>query len=279
MTLESVATRLRRAGFTLVELLVAIAVIALLVGLIGVAGSSALVRGRVRETQSVMRTLEMAITQFNEEAPLGRVPAYRGRYGNYPCDELEGFVRIVGAPGIPAIPAGTGPVIGPGSASDLNTPIAGLGAIENQDIKAMVLVMRLYSPAATEILDKIPAQYRRTPPDIDEFFDRDTDGNLGPDDEPLVYFVDSWGTPFGYYATRQTGATPTPRGQLSDAFVSLNRTRPLLVSYGPNGPDQLELPLPVTMESDYSDSAINDLYNEDNVYIDESIKDRLREGD
>ena len=62
-------------------------------------------------------------------------------------------------------------------------------------------------------------------------------------DEPLTYYVDSWGTPIDYFstcsATGDAAADYVPRvnarRDASTAFVHLNDGLPLLVSYGPDG--------------------------------------------
>ncbi|MCH7527867.1 MAG: hypothetical protein IID39_10560 [Planctomycetes bacterium] len=258
-----------------------IAILALLMTVLITVASSVMTRAKVRQTKAIMQNLELAIDQFHTEAPLKRVKDYRDRYGDYPCDELEGFHSADGIPG-------PGTFIGPGApASDLNIPA---GAVLYQPIKAMALVMRLYSPEATAILDGISPRYRLPPANAGEFFDRDDSGGLDTDDEPLIYFVDAWGTPFDYFATLIPAVlnNPTAREGASIVFNAANRGRPLLVSYGPDGPDQFSQEF-INTEGDsdlVSDHAaddptrgvINHRLNADNVYIDDSIKGRLAQG-
>ena len=297
----------RRRAFTLVELMVVVAILAVLLGAVLAVTSSTIANAKARQTQAVMLNIQQAIEQFQTDAPLKRVKDYRDRYGVYPCDELEPFVRNGANRGRPQkdLTAPLGRVIGPGADSDLNVPANGLNKVPDRSIKAMALAIRLYSSEGSAILDRISPKYRRPPMDRDEFFDRDASGGgatLDIDDEPLIYFVDAWGTPFEYFAvspaddTTLAVNTPAPTdlaGNRLDASRWLvdgrNRGKPLLVSYGPDGPDQFSADFsdaqgnPLTdLVADYDASGpephvIDDPLNDDNVYIDDTIKERLRQ--
>ncbi|MEE9294571.1 MAG: type II secretion system protein [Phycisphaerae bacterium] len=277
----------RRAGFTLVELLVVIAIIAILMSVLIVAAVSATDEAKRKETHTVMQLLDMAIAQFKDEAPLKRVTDYRKRYGDYPCDELEPFVR--GGTGIPG--SVNNFVVGPGTASTVNMGGGGLVGIPNREIAAMALVINLYSQDAAVTLDQIGSRYRRPPANPADFFDRNGDGTLDTDDEPLIYFVDAWGTPFDYFSVNTlpppatqfpaTGPAARDRLEASRALIAANRGKPLLVSYGATGPEKRAVmggtprgPSPLVI--DYSDDAqFNNALNHDNVYLDTSLKDRI----
>ncbi len=84
-----------RRGFSLVELLVVIAVIGLLVGLIAVAAGPALNAQRRTNTIATMRNVTLAIDQFAADNPLKLL--YDGRlnptFGPYPPYQVAGNVR------------------------------------------------------------------------------------------------------------------------------------------------------------------------------------------
>lgn len=268
----------------MIELLVVLGILALLMTAIVTVGRSVITDSKARETRGIMMIVDQAIQIFHEEAPLKRVREYRDRYGDYPCDELEGFVGTGANPGIP----GTSTYIGPGSNSDLNIP----NNVANRDLKAMILAIRLYSPAASAVLDKIDARYRRPPDNAEEFFDRNNNASADIDDEPLTTIVDAWKTPLSYFAIKDGTLTPAPPDTNGDrlaaaAFlVKHNRGKPLLVSYGPNGRDQLspdfyvngkapDLVWDLAGQDDSTAGIIDNPLNDDNVYTDESIKERL----
>ncbi len=295
----------KAAGFTLVEMLIVVVIIAiLLTALFSVAGT-VMDGAKARQTRAVMLNLEQAIEQFKADDPMKaiRYPAspgnpYKDRYGPYPCDELDGFVRGVNL-GIPDESAGEeGAVMGPGNSSTLNLPPGlQLKDVPHADIKALALVIQLYSPSAAAILEQITTKHRRPPDNPGEFFDRNANGDLGTDDLPLIYFVDAWGTPLQYFAVNPRKGSPVekansetdPDGErlASCAFLmGKNRGQPLLVSYGPDGRDQ--------RSPDFVENAGRDLVadfalleppphiidhplNEDNIYLDETLADRLRQ--
>lgn len=273
----------KTGGFTLVELMVVVGILAILISTLIAVSVSVLTSAKIRDTRTVLLNLQTAIDQFNDEAPLKRVQDYRTRYGNYPCDELEGFAA--------GIPGSGGTYIGPGGDSRLNATV-NFTDIYNQDIKAMALVMRLYSAEVATILDRISPRYRRPPDNPEEFFDRNGDGTMGTDDVPLGYFVDTWGTPLQYFAIRDDGlasASDDPmkrRLKTSSFLVQRNRGKSVLVSYGPNGPDQwseeaILVNGQTDLVTDYHDATpgvIDNLMNEDNVYVDEALNERLRQG-
>ena len=198
--------------------------------------------------------------------------------------------------GIP-IEGGSGAIIAPGqhSGARLNVPSGELKNVKQQDIKAMALVTRLYSAEVAAILDRISPHYRRPPDDPEEFFDRDGEGDLDTDDVPLGYFVDTWGTPIRYFAVRDDDLAPAPgvppepfeqRLNTSAFLVQKNRGKPVLVSYGPDGREQLSdefAGLARDLVGDFGDDdetpgRIDNVFNEDNVYVDETLNERLRQG-
>ena len=146
----------------------------------------------------------------------------------------------------------------------------------------MALSIRLFTPEASALLDRIDTQYRRPPHNEAEFFDRDTsDGpTAAPQDEPLTYFVDAWGSPFEYYSSLSVADGATDREKTSTFFHGVNRGRALLVSNGPTGasPHFANPETRVTLVTDLNDQTpgvIDNPLNADNVYIDDTLKDRM----
>ena len=273
MSPTSEADPVRRHAFTLIELLIVIGIIAILIGMVMKFGGAAIDDAQSRETRAVLLNLDMAVQQFHQDAPLGRVPEYKKRYKNYPCDELIPFFEGAIIPPWPDIrPPG----------GDLNVPTEFMN-IRYGDIKAMALVINLYGGQAKAILDRVSGRYRRPPDVVGEFYDRNDNGMLDTDDEPLVYFIDAWENPIEYFATVWLDAsTPDPRRDASTTMVRANRNKPFFVSYGPNGAEQLELqrardPLTTPLVADYEiePHKIDQPLNGDNVYSDDALKDRF----
>lgn len=160
------------------------------------------------------------------------------------------------------------------------------------DVRAMVLAMRLRSPKASEILDRIDARFKRSGGDEGLFFDSDPGGT--GDEIPLDYYVDAWGTPLEYYATgtRSACTSTTYREAAANFILHKSNLYPVLVSYGPNGPDQLSKefmdtfgdttivgdfwnqPVPSTTQT----GLVNHELNHDNIYSVDGLKERLRTG-
>jgi len=133
-----------RSAFTLIELMVVVAVIAVLIGAIIGIGASVIAGGRARDTEAMLKTIELAVTQFQQDAPLAGVPNYNTRYADdYPPDELEAFTDEFTSPITPPfmmVSPGGAP-LSPSSAAD----------IQHGDIKAMALAISLYNPEACSI--------------------------------------------------------------------------------------------------------------------------------
>jgi len=286
-------------AFTLVELLVVIGVIALLIGAILGVSVSVIAGAKARDTQAMLASLSLAVDQFRNDAPLAKATNYKKRYlENAPPDELEAFTGeytespVSVAPGAAALQDGSGGALS-------------LSAVEHRDIKAMVLAMTLYSDAAAAILDRIDTRFRRRAQDAagapTEVLRRSMGGsNI---DIPLVYYVDSWGTPLDYFATSDTTGAQAfydtvpinnARRDTSTALLRINNGEPLFVSYGPDGPEQFsadfydpadDLPYDLvydwttyTSDAGFSGNRIDHPLNADNVYSDPQIAERLATG-
>lgn len=301
----------RRRGFTLIELMVVIAIIVLMLAMFFAVGQSVLTGGKERNTKAMMLLVESAINEFHAAAPLAQYNApggvggeYVTRYGNYPPCELEVFTQT----GLPSPPASvsignlTPGAVGGGAQLSEDSPSSGFADITNRDIKAMLLAIRTFSVAGSEILDRIDSRYRRindladsfvAPDRAVEYLDRDGNGNPDLGDTPLEILVDDWGQPIEYLSTRIVqGAgltTELPRQVMADAWVQSNNGVPVLMSYGPNGPDQFDsefidavgpsdLVTDWTGDDDSEPDALDNPLNEDNVFLSDALKTKLIEG-
>jgi len=279
--------------------MVVIAILSILIAA-SVAITGTLIDGaKVRQTRAMMQTLQLAIDQFKTDAPLDKIKPYRDRYGGYPADELEPFLtRTDPNQGIPEqnVAAANRRTIAVGAAAGLVLPPVDLEDYPNRPIRAMALTIKLHDSTAAAILGQISPKFRKPPGNpAMEFFDRDGNEVLDPGDEPLIYFVDAWGTPLDYFAVNPPANSnvdvPAPpdlpdglRLATSRFLLTRNRGKPVLMSYGPDGPEQL-----AALSENRSDlvtdfnptgptpRVIDHPLNEDNVYLDETLRDRLKE--
>ncbi|MCH7701115.1 MAG: prepilin-type N-terminal cleavage/methylation domain-containing protein [Planctomycetes bacterium] len=304
----------RRCGFTLIELMVVIGIIVVLLATFFVVGQSVITGGKERNTKAMLLLVESAINEFHAAAPLAQVGGppggpsqgeYVTRYGNYPPCELEVFTAsgLLMPPATVVISNLTPGAAASGAAfaNDVGTPE--FDAVTNRDIKAMLLAIRTFSVAGSEILDRIDRRYRRTdalansfvaPDRTIEFLDRDGSGAVNLGDTPLELLVDDWGQPIEYLSTRivppsGAGIPELPRQVMSDIWVRANNGVPVLMSYGGNGPDQFDLAFidgvgPSDLVTDWTgadgtdENALDNPLNEDNVFVSEALKTKLIEG-
>jgi prepilin-type N-terminal cleavage/methylation domain-containing protein len=297
--LESRSPR-RRPAFTLVELLLVMAILVVLISALIVVGRSQIAKGKAREAHTMLSTLQSAAQQFAAEKPLSKVKGYAARYGDYPPDELDGFLKgvgILGSGGALVVPGGT----------DLKIPSNKIENVRNGDIKAFALAVRLYSQEGAATLDRIPSKYRA--PAVKDAsgtpleFLHHGDGNTFKtgQDVPLDYFVDPWGTPIAYFAAKTGGpsvwdsntnnvAKVGNRQLTTQVLRSLSNDVPVFVSYGPDGPGQFaadflvggkyppDLVQDIGDEPDGADRVVNNTLNADNLYSIESAQSRILQG-
>jgi type II secretory pathway pseudopilin PulG len=281
------ASRRRLGAFTLVELLVVLGIIALLIALVVAGGAHLAQRSKVRDTEALLSSLNQALDAFAADKPFARVPAATGlnpnaqvpsaRYGDYPPDELMAFDCQLPGTGPPGYVLLVTPVGGNYPRVTVPTLPSGKPQPDVNSQRAMVLAIRLRSPSAAAILDRVPDRFRAQLAAGGEVYQADASDAVGT---PLVYYVDAWGQPIEYYSTRVAGSSSPARDKLSAMLVSLNNSRPVLMSYGPNGADQLSGDYGnQTLLADFSaDGKIDENLNQDNVYSSDSLRERVARG-
>jgi len=301
----------RRPAFTLVEMMIVMAIIAVIVVSVLVAGTAMQNRARATNTRFMLNIAQDAINTFRnaqEDRPtITRQTAYRARYGSYPPDEFEPFTES-GVPGGVARSLANGEIV-PGTTSSLTYSAmtfqqSGLNQdqarMEHRDIGAMIMTLELYNDTTAEILSKIPGDKLVTPLDANgdplQYLDRNENEAFDPEsDHPIRRLIDDWGVPITYFAQRDFDPDGDPDAtqssnhafwnEASTAMIRLNGSVPLLCSYGPDGPDQLAPDIlsaiepPSTLIEDWMDNQrIDSPYNQDNVYPDEGTAQKLARG-
>ncbi|GJM23886.1 MAG: hypothetical protein DHS20C16_03010 [Phycisphaerae bacterium] len=279
----------RHSGFTLIEILVVVAVLTILIGMAFRGATAMTESAKIRETEGLFLALTQAIDAYKLEVKQSRAAGGKvaALYNGAPPDDLRVFtlagvnlggtqVSLVnGSPIVPNVVEPRDPAAG-----SLTDP----GLRRHGDVRAMVLAMRLRSPKASEILDGINEKYR-----VNE-------GNLhfnpndGTDSIPLIHYVDAWGTPIEYFSVYTSDVSPDPRERTAFAMVHNSNVEPVLVSYGPNGPDQFSGDFfgdpsfgDTSVISDFNAGCANctagkidSELNQDNVYSSDALKDRMK---
>lgn len=300
-----------------------IGLIGVLVSAILVAAPALIDRHRGNSTELMLTAVRDMVDQFAREQQsnptLTRKTEYQKRYGFYPPDELEVFTEV-GVPQKP--PANRGPLtvggakVIPGATSGGYTPMTfrldlkdpQQRALEHRDNAALVLAIQMFGRESKDMLESMSDANLRTlgsdqtgPPLI--FLDRpDEQGKLNdkwdPEiDQPLRIIVDAWGVPIQYFSERNFSTSSDARNvspnypgwnEASTQMVRRNGNKPLIVSYGPNGKDQLTEDLlssateTTSMVGDWMNDGldsrkgrIDDALNADNIYPDPRLRDRL----
>ena len=307
----------RRGGFTLVELLVVMAVIAILISAVVAVSTVFIEKAKARNTLGVMRVVSDAVEAFKRDRPsivTASQPAggadrvrWAKRYGLFPPDELDVFTDL----GLPGSDTSSGS-LAVGGATMSPAPLGGYPAMrfhdkapsatdrafEHRDNAALVMALEQYSASAAGLLAGLPTRYRAEGV-IDggtgqplQFLDRG-DAGWDADDLQVRYIVDDWKVPLGYLAQRDWNEDdpPAPSGnhpawnRASTEIIRLNGDQPLILSYGPDGADQFTPEMmgledgTASLVADWEDDGkINNPLNADNLYLDAALKDRLAEG-
>jgi len=194
-------------------------------------------------------------------------------------------------------------------------------SIESRDQQAMIVAIETLGDVSASMLAKIPERNRTTgvleaSGDPALFLDRL--GGAGCDAEKwdscdlqIRPIVDDWGVPIGYFSSRDWTSNLNPAAAMelestnhtnwheaSSAFVKANRGVPLVMSYGPDGKDQLtkDIMAPTTaagpsaspttaaasLVGDYAGPTpartIDHPMNADNIYLDPSLTVKFAEG-
>jgi prepilin-type N-terminal cleavage/methylation domain-containing protein len=211
---RSIIKRYSLNGFTLIEMMIVIAIIGLLAALTLGISSSVMKNAKIHKTEDALKLLTMALQEWELER--GRSVTFEGYIpvvnGNYDIWQAGGYI---GAPSF---------------AEQGITDVVMLDAMETR-LESLVALL-LQSESATDIISKIT-------PDL---FIEDEHGKL---------VVDSWGTPIGVvfpgrnfydadqdesqlvFAQDECGDL-TVRDQAEDALGSCINERPYFVSAGPD---------------------------------------------
>jgi prepilin-type N-terminal cleavage/methylation domain-containing protein len=279
----------RRCGFTLVELLVVVSVLAILISIVWKGSSVLIKQSKVRDTEALLKQLDQALTQFESDKPFARVPLYAERYNDAPADELGVLsgnnahwpLGIPGTPGIHVVPDGSS-----GNNAVLNVPAKEESRYllddpwpSQRSVEAFILCVRRGSPSAAVMLDGVSERFRAR----ETQWSYQAPGDSQP--RPLEYYVDSWGTPLEYFATvRVRPGEESKRELLSMHVMKASNNRAVFASYGPNGQEQFDPEMRATgldksMLGDFSlngDNSVNDLLNKDNLFSIEGVGARLQ---
>ncbi|MCH9001654.1 MAG: type II secretion system protein [Planctomycetes bacterium] len=308
-------------AFTLIEMLVVIAIILILLGSVLVAGNSIINRTKIRNTRAVLLVVDAAIDEFHRQKPSiigarqnqigGGKVRYSKRYGGYPPDEVEMFT-VSGLPNSAAPPIDRSLSVGqaefhPAPTGGKYTPMKFYtrgnpeSEIEHRDLLAMVLAIDMYCEPAAMLLARVPDGNRWKglfDPNGDplQFLEdaNAADQKWNPVEDRQLPFgiLDSWGQPLSYMAQRDyTGTTsyiPSNNAvadwnRASTEMIRLNNGRPIIMSWGPDGEDQLtqeaQQDPTASLVGDWDDNnKIDNPFNEDNVFADDTLNKKLAEG-
>ncbi len=298
----------RQSGFTLIEILVVLAILGILMGIGFKSGAHVVVLGRTRYTEATLSTLNQAVLTYKSDSNQSRIPNVRRIFGDAPPDNIYVFdgqnsgITLGGLTSpkknicMARSSSSIGPATGTSSGDELIDKRNSSGELENLqawrhgDMRALVLAIRLRSPKASVLLDRIDPSFLVV--DEEYVFTPDVKAS-NPETIALNYYTDAWGTPIEYYSAKigDPKGTLTPREVASNAFVRANAGDPLFVSYGPNGEEQFSAETmadtgDTSIVADYwrddadtggsdGDYLINGAMNDDNLYSSDTFKNRM----
>jgi len=295
----SVWRREAAAGFTLVEILVVIAIIGILLSIVFKGGSALVENARKRDTEALLNKLNLALDEYRREVDTSRIPYAKNIFNGAPPDDLRVFYgTTVTVGGCPVQMRNTGAILQNGTPVSANALVDSRNTSTGQlsdptaplihgDIRAMVLGIRLNSPKANAILKSIDPKYWASPEQVNGYeFAADPTSNDPTTRIPLDFLLDGWGRPLEYFSTCicRDVSSLTPRDRVSNAFVHVNNDGPILVSYGADGDEQFAADR-LASEGDTSsvvadyfpDNLMNSPFNSDNVYSSDFFTNRIRQ--
>ncbi|MBU0637946.1 MAG: type II secretion system GspH family protein [Planctomycetes bacterium] len=211
-----------RAAFTLVELLVVIAVIGLLVVILVMVAGKVMQSHKVRATENIMRTIHAAIDQFASVDPLKSVYNRRsGRtFGNFPPYQLAGDNGAVNSVAYSLEPftntdwtkdaprtldwrlmRDLGNANGGQTPNWVNIETEPQFDRANDDIRALYTYLRLY---ASDAVSQVPEQARKELPNNEpegEYVNTRGAGGAANAHRrtEVLGFYDAWGVPLDYF--------------------------------------------------------------------------------
>jgi len=240
----------RRAarGFSLVELLVVIAVIGLLIAAIVGVANVAIHNQKVRNTRAIMKNVTLALDQFKEEDPLRLV--YNGKnptFGPYPPYQLANAPDtanqnslVYNLEGNPPGPLGNllANRFGRDFLNNDRPPIA-LVDIDradrqrtNDDIRALYTYLKILMPSA---LAQVPdSALKPLNPQYHEFVNPTGDTSNRQAEQRILGIHDAWGVPLDYllYVKLEWRIRPDPNTGTEVPGVKIVDRVPVLRSRG-----------------------------------------------
>ncbi len=199
-----------RWAFTLIEVLIVVVVIGVLVSALGIVGMKALRGNKVRQTQSIMSNVRIAIDQFAREAPLASIynRPTGPTFGPLPPYMLANHTIGVSAtiepnPGFPGPDYVLANRLHRDLASNPQSSVSNYVYLtandqRNDDIRALYAYLRVYSPG---IVSQIPQSALRPLGTTAEYVNPAGNGT-NPGAIGLVDVLgihDAWGVPLDYY--------------------------------------------------------------------------------
>lgn len=269
LTHRTRVAKARRRAFTLIELMVVVAIIGLLTAMVTVAGPVVYETHRKIKTTATMRSVEMAIDQFSELDPLRSTynSPSRKSFGSYPAYAIfnqeksngkSNYIQSVIEPGEP-FPQSIGSsneytlrgrlardlFSNSVNVSNLKNSSSGLLSIDDDstyekanlqrtydDMRALYAYLAAYVPDALEAIpesSRLPLTDNEQYSDEGEYFNPTGVQNNLAGRIPILGIVDAWGVPMDYLVMFKLKYTINSDGLAGWTVVD---RRPVLRSQG-----------------------------------------------